>query len=152
MVTSHTEALNKLYGPPDHLCESHTIQTQRQAQKQRPFTGSQIHWREHWWRELEEKKKTKRKYSVASLTCVEERVINTSTAREENDWSYLATAVFSHVMAITRVLIYKCLTSLYRNLGSYKYLVVILGTTTKMRVGGVKGLYGFMRPNTNFAS
>lgn len=33
----------------------------------------------------EKTQKNKRKYSVASLTCVEERVINTSTAREEND-------------------------------------------------------------------
>lgn len=44
MVTSHTEALNELYGPPDHFCVSHTHDpTQSQAQKQRPFTGSQIH-------------------------------------------------------------------------------------------------------------
>lgn len=53
--------------------------------------------------------------------------------------SYFATAVLSHVLLIIGVLKYKCLRNLYRNLSSYKYVAVIIGTTTKVeRKGGGK--------------
>lgn len=80
MVTSHTEALNKLYGPLDHLCESHMIQPRVKHKSSGPSEGLKYigentdggSWR-----------KTKRKQPVAPLTCVEERVINANSSRGE---------------------------------------------------------------------
>lgn len=83
MVTSHTEALNELYGPLDHFCVSHTGSNPESSTEAAALHRVSNTLEKTLMKRVGEKlneNKTKKQQPVAFLTCVEERVINTNTA------------------------------------------------------------------------